>query len=61
MGKNSAIEWTDHTWNPWIGCLKVSPGCKQCYMYRDQKRYGRDPMVGARHVARQMERRRTSG
>jgi protein gp37 len=41
--KNSAIEWTDNTWNPWVGCLKVSPGCKQCYMYRDQERYGNDP------------------
>ena len=43
MGATSAIEWTDATWNPWYGCLKVSPGCKQCYMFRDQKRYGRDP------------------
>lgn len=43
MTINSAIEWTDNTWNPWQGCLKVSPGCKQCYMYRDQERYGRDP------------------
>ena len=43
MGKNSAIEWTDHTWNPWVGCFKVSPGCKNCYMYREQKRYGNDP------------------
>lgn len=48
MGKNSNIEWTDHTWNPWQGCLKVSPGCKQCYMYRDKKRYGQDPMVVVR-------------
>lgn len=31
MGKNSAIEWTDHTFNPWIGCTKVSAGCKNCY------------------------------
>lgn len=29
--KNSAIEWTDHTFNPWIGCTKVSPGCDHCY------------------------------
>jgi len=48
MGKNSGIEWTDHTWNPWQGCLKVSPGCKQCYMYRDKKRYGQDPMAVVR-------------
>ena len=29
--KNSNIEWTDHTFNPWIGCTKVSPGCDHCY------------------------------
>ncbi len=51
MGTNSKIEWTDHTWNPWQGCLKVSPGCKQCYMYRDKKRYGQDPMVVVRSKA----------
>lgn len=45
MGKQTNIEWTDATWNPWYGCLKVSPGCKQCYMYRDMKRYGRNPRV----------------
>jgi len=26
MGENSKIEWTDHTFNPWMGCTKVSPG-----------------------------------
>ncbi len=31
MGKNSKIEWCDHTFNPWIGCTKVSPGCAHCY------------------------------
>lgn len=44
MGKISAIEWTDSTWNPWHGCIKVSPGCKNCYMYSDKKRYGQDPI-----------------
>jgi protein gp37 len=39
----SLIEWTDATWNPWQGCAKVSPGCKNCYMYRDKKRYGQNP------------------
>ena len=29
--ENSQIEWTDNTFNPWIGCTKVSPGCKFCY------------------------------
>jgi protein gp37 len=31
MAKNSNIEWTDHTFNPWIGCTKVSEGCLNCY------------------------------
>lgn len=31
MGDNSAIEWTDATWNPVTGCSKVSPGCAHCY------------------------------
>lgn len=29
--KNSKIEWTDHTFNPWIGCEPVSEGCRNCY------------------------------
>lgn len=48
MGENSNIEWTHHTWNPWRGCTKVSPGCKNCYMFREQKRYGRDPRIVTR-------------
>jgi len=31
MSENSKIQWTDHTFNPWIGCAKVSPGCLHCY------------------------------
>lgn len=31
MGSNSKIEWTDHTFNPWWGCTKVSPACDHCY------------------------------
>lgn len=42
MAKNSPIEWTNDTWNPWQGCRKVSTGCKNCYMYREKKRYGQD-------------------
>ena len=34
MGDNSAIEWTDATWNPVTGCTKISPGCKHCYAER---------------------------
>ena len=31
MGDRSAIEWTEATWNPVVGCSKVSPGCAHCY------------------------------
>lgn len=31
MGENTNIEWATHTFNPWIGCQKVSPGCDHCY------------------------------
>src|SRR5262249_54064076 len=31
MGDKTAIEWTDHTFNPWWGCVEVSPACDFCY------------------------------
>jgi len=31
MAEESAIEWTDSTFNPWMGCTKVGPGCDHCY------------------------------
>lgn len=31
MTENSKIEWTDHTFNPWVGCTKISPACDNCY------------------------------
>lgn len=34
----SNIEWTDKTWNPVTGCTKISPGCANCYMYREYPR-----------------------
>jgi protein gp37 len=34
MSDKSAIEWTDATWNTWLGCTKVSPGCANCYISR---------------------------
>lgn len=43
MGTETGISWTEHTWNPWRGCTKVSAGCANCYMFREQRRYGRDP------------------
>lgn len=43
MAKTTGITWATATWNPWMGCTKVSAGCKACYMFRDQKKYGHDP------------------
>ena len=31
MSSSTTIEWTDATWNPVHGCVKVSPGCRHCY------------------------------
>lgn len=39
MSENSAIEWTDTTWNPVTGCTKVSPGCDNCYAERFSERF----------------------
>lgn len=42
MAENSKIEWTDHTWNPWIGCTKVGAPCDNCYAETlMDHRYGR--------------------
>ena len=32
-------------WNPWHGCKKVSPGCKNCFVYKMDRRYGRDTTI----------------
>lgn len=49
MGANSAIEWTEATWNPVTGCDKVSPGCKHCYAERMAERL---QAMGQRNYAR---------
>jgi protein gp37 len=40
MSRNSHIEWTNHTFNPWWGCKKVSPACDNCYAELWAKRMG---------------------
>ncbi len=40
MAEQSAISWTDATYNPWIGCTRVSPACDHCYAARDNERRG---------------------
>ncbi|ACI52239.1 Gp37Gp68 family protein [Gluconacetobacter diazotrophicus PA1 5] len=40
MAENSGIEWTDHTFNPWVGCTKISPACDHCYAEAWDLRFG---------------------
>jgi protein gp37 len=42
MAKDTKIEWTHHTFNPWWGCTKVSSGCDNCYADNMARRYGHD-------------------
>jgi protein gp37 len=53
MAENSKIEWCDHTFNPWVGCTKVSSACDHCYAEGWAKR------TGQAHLW-QGDRRRTS-
>jgi protein gp37 len=39
--EDSKIEWTHHTFNPWWGCVKVSPGCHGCYAEAMARRVGK--------------------
>ena len=50
MGVDTAIGWTDHTFNPWWGCTRVSPGCEHCYAEAFAKRTGND--VWGKHTGR---------
>ena len=43
MSSNSKIAWTDATWNPVVGCSKVSPGCKHCYAINHVHRMAGNP------------------
>lgn len=53
MGEETAIEWADHTWNPWIGCTKVSAACDGCYAEDLMShRYGRVRWGAGQHRVR---------
>src|SRR5262245_54843990 len=39
MSEHSKIEWTEATWNPVRGCIKISPGCKHCYAETFSERF----------------------
>jgi protein gp37 len=53
LSKDSKIEWTHHTFNPWWGCVKVSAGCKHCYAETWARRLGKD-LWGARAERREL-------
>jgi protein gp37 len=54
MAENTKIEWAHHTFNPWVGCTKVSPGCDHCYAEGWANRTGQSVLWAG-------QRRRTSG
>lgn len=52
MGSATSIQWTDHTFNPWWGCVRVSPGCEHCYAETFAKRVGQKVWGPAKTTAR---------
>lgn len=48
----TTIEWTEHTWNPVVGCYRVSPGCDNCYAMHQAHRFrdGQSPLRGLTKV-----------
>ena len=42
MADTTAIEWADATFNPWMGCEPIGPGCDHCYAKRWVERFGDD-------------------
>ena len=53
MAENTKIEWATHTFNPWVGCTRISPACDNCYAAGWAKRTGQAHLWGG-------ERRRTT-
>lgn len=45
MAEITLIPWADATFNAWIGCNKVGPGCENCYAERDSKRFHGDKVL----------------
>lgn len=48
MAANSNIEWCHHTFNPWIGCTKISPACDNCYAETWDQRFTGGARWGAK-------------
>lgn len=49
MGETTGISWTDHSFNPWEGCQRVSPGCEHCYAETRNARFHPDVKGKASH------------
>lgn len=54
MAEKTGIAWTDHTFNPWWGCVKVSPGCQHCYAETFSSRYGHNVWGPAKTTSRRI-------
>lgn len=46
MGKDTKIQWCDHTLNFWWGCQKVDASCQNCYAESLSKRFGKNDIWG---------------
>lgn len=57
MAEQTSIAWTDSTFNPWLGCTKVGPGCDACYAEAED---ARRKWGGATHWGAGVPRHRTS-
>lgn len=58
MSENTKIEWADNTFNPWIGCTQIAPGCDGCYAKAFDRRF--EVSGHAMHWGAGVARRRTS-
>lgn len=54
MGETTNISWTKVTFNPWVGCTQISPGCNHCYAAASDRRF-----TGGQHWGAGAPRRRT--
>lgn len=56
MGDKSKISWTDASWNPVVGCSRVSSGCERCYAERVSHRLASNPVTKATYQGLTVER-----
>jgi protein gp37 len=61
MSDHSSIEWCDATWNPTVGCSKVSPGCASCYAIKDVHRMAGNPNEKIRAANEGLTRKLANG